>query len=536
MMHVVDLASSLLALTAVGWAVFLLIRVRDWRAAIVVTCLGATMSWFVGLTAGWLRVASDGRALGANAVPIGPGPLQQLAISGLTVAALLYLHVVSHRDPLTGLANKLRFVGRIDRLLRRRRRGGGKPFSVVVLDLDGFTRLNSTIGQEAGNHLLKMLGRRLQLRAPRADLIARLGSDEFGILVENCPSDRLADVAVGTALAVTGHWVVAGRQIATTACAGAVESADRHRSPDHLLRDVHLAVARAKEQGPAQIRVFDGAMRSEADLRVALEGQLRRAVEQRAFVLHYQPITCLATGRPIGWEALARWPEARDEWASPSKFIPILEQTDLILPFGEWVLETACRQIRQWRTQWPHATDAVMHINLSARQLSHPGIVETIRRHLERAGIPGDALCAEITETVALENRECASAVISGLRELGVHVALDDFGSGYSSLGYLSHLPVDGLKLDGSFVSQLSFQRSNATIVRSLIQLAHNLGMTLVVEGIETAAQRRLLQRLGAQVGQGHACGVPVPPALIAPPVPRGMRSPIRQWRVGSAT
>jgi diguanylate cyclase (GGDEF)-like protein len=534
-MRVVDLASTLLALLALGWAAFLLFRLRDWRAAIVVTCLGAAASWFAGLTAGWLRTSAAASAAGIAPSEFGPGPLQQLAVSGLTVAALLYVHVVSHRDHLTGLANKLRFVGRVGRLLRERRRRGSGAFAVVLLDLDGFTRINATIGREQGDQLLKMLGRRLQTRTPRADLIARLGSDEFGVLVKDCPPDKLEKVAGGAVLAVTGPWEVAGRQIATTACAGAVESAPAHRSSDHVLHDADLAVARAKEQGPAHIRVFDAAMRSEATARVALEGELRQAVEQRAFVLHYQPIMCLTTGRPVGWEALARWPDARNEWAVPSRFIPALEQTDLILPFGEWVLETACRQIRDWRRQWPHAAESVMHVNLSARQLSDPGIVELIARQLDQAGIPGNALCVEITETVALENRERGSTVIAALRDLGVHVALDDFGSGYSSLGYLSQLPV-GLKLDNSFASQLTFQRSNATIVRSLIQLAHSLGMSLVVEGIETAAQRRLLQRLGAQLGQGHACGMPVAAEAVVLPGPGSNKPDAPQRRVGAAT
>jgi diguanylate cyclase (GGDEF)-like protein/PAS domain S-box-containing protein len=433
-------------------------------------------------------------------------------------------------DALTGLPNRILFIDRLGRAVERRKRHVETLYAVLFLDLDRFKVVNDSLGHAIGDQLLIALARRLEhcLRASdtcaRLDgeqTIARLGGDEFTILLDDIGQvgDALR-VADRIQKALARPFMLDGQEVFTSASIGIAVGAREYDTPEAVLRDADTALYRAKALGKARYEVFDTEMRSRAVARLQLETDLRRAIERREFRLFYQPIVSLISGNVSGLEALLRWPHWDRGLVYPADFIPVAEETGLIVPMGEWALHEACRQLAEWQRTFDTAVPLTMAVNLSGRQFLQADLASRIERILAETGVAASSLKLEITESTIIENISQIVELLLQLKELGVKVAIDDFGTGYSSLSYLQRLPLDSLKVDRSFVSCMT--RDGMEIVRAIIGLAHNLGLDVVAEGVETQEQLAHLQSLGCEFGQGHLFSAAVqaheiPPLLTGP-------------------
>lgn len=405
-------------------------------------------------------------------------------------------------DPLTGLPNRALLHDRLHGALQRlnRRRG---TVGVLFLDLDRFKVVNDSLGHEAGDELLCAVGQRVAASLRAEDTLARFGGDELVIIVEHADGVDVADVvALGERLIATVAEPVCIRDmiLTPTASIGIATAHDSDLTPDALLRDADLAMYRAKANGGNCCETFHPSMRGRAIARLEQEGELRAAIEQGQLEVHYQPyVAC--DGTIVGLEALVRWRHPHRGLIFPGDFIPIAEETGLVLPLGAHVLREACQQVATWRaTGHP---DLRVAVNLSVRQLAQADLAALVVAALEDAGLPPDALCLEITETALMSDPARAACVLEDIHRLGVEIGLDDFGTGYSSLVYLRHFPVQVLKLDRHFVAGLRSNRDDTAIVGAAIDLAHALGMVAVAEGVETAAQCHDLTGLGCDLFQG---------------------------------
>ena len=413
-------------------------------------------------------------------------------------------------DALTDLPNRSLFVDRLERALVRSVRHGGSV-GVLFLDIDNFKLINDSLGHSIGDQLLLAVTRRIQGCLRREDTLARLSGDEFAILVEDVPGvDDALRVAQRVLQGLQAPFALDGHEVFASASIGVVLSAPDRDRPDDLLRDADLAMYRAKANGKSRYEVFDHTMNARVTERLALETSLRRALERGEFRVHYQPIIDLADGEVSGFEALVRWEHPKRGLVSPLDFIPLAEETGLILPIGRWVLEESCRQIVAWQRLIGPERRLMLSVNISARQLQHPGLVETVAEILEQTGLEPSSLKLELTESLMMHDLDLTIERLRALLALGIELALDDFGTGYSSLAYLRRLPVSFLKIDRSFVKQLGVDPEDSAIVRAIVSLAHDLGMTVVGEGVETDGQRRELRRLGCSYGQGYLFSRPV--------------------------
>ncbi len=407
-------------------------------------------------------------------------------------------------DSLTGLPNRALLMDRLNRALAR---GSRSPAYVAVLflDLDHFQVINDSLGHAAGDRLLMAVAEQIEGCAQPEDTVARLGGDEFAILIEET-NDVIDAVHLAERIAecLRAPVVIDGREIVVTTSIGVTLSARGGSGADALVRDADVALYAAKAKGRARCEVFDPSMGARAFERLELEEDLRHAIPDGALRVVYQPIVNLATGQMLGMEALARWQHPRRGLLPPSEFIPMAEQSGLILAIDGWVIEEACRQLQEWRLPRPAEPCLVMSVNLSARQFDQPDLVEMIARALHASGLPPHALKLEITESIAMGDADSAVATLNALKALGVQIAIDDFGTGYSSLSYLKRFPVDTLKIDRSFVVGLGHDAENTAIVRAVIALAKSLGLSVTGEGIETAEQLHELQSLGCDQGQGY--------------------------------
>lgn len=414
-------------------------------------------------------------------------------------------------DPLTGLPNRILFLDRLGRSIERGRRHGD-AFAVLFLDLDRFKLVNDSLGHLVGDRLLMAITDRLERSVRTADTvarvgaehtIARLGGDEFTILLENIK--HVSD-AVRVAERIQENlrlpFKLDGHELFMSASIGIATSETGYDEPQDLLRDADTAMYRAKALGKARCEVFDAEMRDQAVARLALETDLRRAVERQEFELHYQPIVSFKTGMLAGFEALIRWRHPVRGLVSPACFIPEAEETGLIVPIGSWVLREACRQMRTWHSDVPSAQALMIHVNLSGKQFVQPDLVAQIAAILRESGLPPSNLTLEITESAIIENPGSVVRLLEQLKSIGVQIAIDDFGTGYSSLSYLHRFPIDSLKIDRSFVSTLASEPSG--IVRAIIGLAHALRLDVVAEGVETAEHLAQLAGLGCEYGQGN--------------------------------
>ena len=410
-------------------------------------------------------------------------------------------------DPLTGLPNRGLLATRLELAIDRARRGDG-PFALLVVGLDRFKLVNDSLGHRAGDELLVEVGRRLRARLSPDTMVAHLGADEFALLLDE--THGLGDAtraARGVQELLAAPFTLEGREVFTGASIGIALSQTGYRVPDDVLRDATLAMYRCKAAGQGQYEVFDQGMHAEAMARLKLETDLRRAVEREEFCVHYQPIVSLETGRIAGFEALARWNHPGRGLVLPDDFIPLAEETGLILPIGMWVLERACEQLaRMGECGEGRLTIAV---NLSARQFAQPDLVERVAGVLERTGIDPATLKLEITESVIMQHSDGVTETLHRLKALGLQLYIDDFGTGYSSLSYLHRLPLDALKIDRSFVSGGGGGES-LSLVRAIVALAHALDVKVVTEGIESEEVLRELRTLRCEYGQGYLFSRPV--------------------------
>jgi diguanylate cyclase (GGDEF)-like protein len=423
-------------------------------------------------------------------------------------------------DPLTGLPNRTLFLDRVRQAMARGRRNPGQAFGILVLDLDRFKGVNDSLGHLAGDAFLAAVARRLAPCVRPQDTLAHLGGDQFTVLVDDLadPSD-LARVAERSRGALARPVTVRGQEVFTSATIGIAPGSPAYTQAETLLRDAHAAMHRAKAQGPGAFQVFDDAMHAHAGARLRLETELRRALERGEFRLHYQPIVSLRTRRLTSFEGLVRWQHPERGLLAPDDFLPLAEETGLILPLGQWVLQEGCRQMRAWRDLNPRGDLPTMSLNLSGRQLAECDLVAEVRRALHTEGLSGHELDLEVTENVIMQDTDSARGCLAGLRELDLGVSIDDFGTGHSSLSHLDCLPIDTLKIDRSFL-QRDGHPHKREIVRTIVSLGHNLGLEVVAEGIETAAQLAELGEMGCDHGQGYLFSPPVDAVAAAGMLP----------------
>ncbi|HEV2744147.1 MAG TPA: PAS domain S-box protein [Rubrobacter sp.] len=435
------------------------------------------------------------------------------------------------QDPLTGLPNRTLFVDRLGQALERTRRRKGHRVAVLFMDLDGFKVVNDSLGHEMGDLLLTLVAERLGRCLRPEDTLARFGGDEFVVLIEEVESSEEAvRVAGRIAEGLERPFLVNGHELFASASIGIGIGDVWTKTPEDLLRDSDVAMYRAKNGGSGY-RVFEPAMYEGAMRRLALEGDLRRAIERDEFVVHYQPMASVSTGEIVGTEALVRWQHPDHGLLVPSEFIPVVEETGLIVPMGRLVRLEACCQVKEWQRRHPKAPPLGVSVNLSARQLRHPGLVSEVASALDQAALNPESLTLEITESTYVEDERSTGEALRRLKELGVRLAIDDFGVGYSSLSYLRYLPVDGLKLDRVLVGSLDKDAKNLAIVRASVDLGHALGMDVVAEGVETHEEFEELRKLGCDVGQGYYWWRPSPPEeadqlLASNPAPLPDRRP----------
>jgi diguanylate cyclase (GGDEF)-like protein len=424
------------------------------------------------------------------------------------------LHAAFH-DSLTGLPNRAHFLDRTSHALARANRMD-IPIAVLFLDLDNFKFINDRFGHTLGDELLTRVAQILRFRVREGELLTRLGGDEFAVLLEDTGDiDSAARVAERLLDALHEPLMLSGRPVFVSASVGIVTSDLRHSTPEDLLRDADIALYRAKDAGKQQFAIFEEAMHADITDRHELESDLRRALKNDEFVLEYQPKLDLATRALVGVEALIRWEHPTRGRISPATFIPIAEQSGLILPIGRWVLREACTQAAAWCHVLDGAGSFMVSVNLSARQFMDPNLVEDVSSILVQTGLNPACLGLEITESAVMDDVELARSRLQELKGLGVGLGVDDFGTGYSSMAYLKRFPLDVLKIDRSFVNGLGSSAEDRAIVAATITLAHALGLRVVAEGIETEEQLTELQRLGCDVAQGYFFSRPVTPTAI---------------------
>ncbi|MDB4874012.1 MAG: diguanylate cyclase [Gemmatimonadetes bacterium] len=436
-------------------------------------------------------------------------------------------------DALTDLANRALFRDRVGHALARSARGRARP-AVLFLDLDNFKSVNDGLGHSAGDELLRLIAQRLDALMRPSDTCARLGGDEFAILIEEPSAGDVASMAAHMAARVieafTRPCVVGGIEIVVTVSVGIAVATEQETAED-LLRNADVAMYRAKSRGKGRYEVFEPAMHELVRKRLELEAELRRAVElcesrdsvesresgsrgEPPFILHFQPIASLRTGEIHGFEALVRWQHPQRGVVSPLDFIPIAEETGLIIPLGRWIMREACARAAAWQLAGlagVETPDVGVTVNLSARQLLQPELPQDVAHALATTGLCPEHLTIEVTESMLVDDSETTLDRLRALKALGVRLAIDDFGTGYSSLGYLERFPVDLLKIDRSFVHRVGHGDSESPLARAILGLGKELGMQVVAEGIETEAQWNRLQELGCELGQGY---------YIAPPKP----------------
>jgi diguanylate cyclase (GGDEF)-like protein/PAS domain S-box-containing protein len=418
-------------------------------------------------------------------------------------------------DPLTNLPNRSLFMDRLEHALARRGRHG-TSVAVLFLDLDNFKVVNDSLGHQAGDQLLIELAERLQVGLRPEDTVARVGGDEMAILLEDVESHaEVGEVAARIQQRLSAPVRLEGREVFTTVSIGVALSTIDHGRPEDLLRDADVALYRAKAQGKARHAIFDPSMDAQALERLELETDLRYAVERHELLVHYQPIADLETGRVCEVEALIRWRHPQRGMIPPLQFIPLAEETGLIIPIGRWVLEEAARQVRRWQVEHPLLPPLTLSVNISARQLQHPHLIGEIAEVLTTTDLDPSSLRLEITESVVMEDAEATSVTLRGLKALGIELAIDDFGTGYSSLSYLNRFSVDAVKIDRSFVSQIGTSSRDATIIQAIIALAKSLSLSVTAEGIESVEQLRQLQALGCNRGQGYLLAKPLSPEAV---------------------
>ena len=418
-------------------------------------------------------------------------------------------------DALTGLPNRLLLMDRLNHSLQLLKRRQAYQFAVLCLDLDRFKVINDSLGHNMGDQLLIEIADKLMRYLRPTDTISRLGGDEFTILLDDITDPQEASrIAIRIQRELQSPIYIGGCEVVVATSIGIATSDLGYERAEDMLRDADIALYRAKAAGRSRHQVFDKAMHAKSLKRLALETDLRRAIVNHDLQVYYQPILCLETGNLVGFEALTRWPHPQRGPVSPTEFIPIAEETGLIQPLSQWVLYEACHQLERWQQQFPTHPPLSLNLNLSGKQLPDPDFIYRLDRVLAETGLEGHNLKFEITETVMLGRATAVTQMLQELQARNIGVCIDDFGTGYCSLSYLHRFPVNTLKIDRSFVNRMDTSGNTYEIVRAIIGLAHNLGMEVVAEGIETHQLMAQLQTLGCDRGQGYLFSKPVPAAV----------------------
>ena len=419
-------------------------------------------------------------------------------------------------DALTGLPNRVLFLDRLRHAIEFAKRNEGYHFATLFLDIDHFKVVNDSFGHEIGNQLLIGMAQRLRLGLRSGDTVARLSGDEFVILLE--------DTKDGLDASMTAHRIQAelkqpfslsGYHIFASASIGIVTADQAYDQPEDVLRDADLAMYKAKVHGKARYEVFKLTMREQAQTRIELENDLRYALERQELKLEYQPIVALPSEQITGFEALLRWHHPQRGLIAPLEFIPIAEETGLIVPIGEWVLRKACLQLQTWQTRFPQSPPVTMSVNVSGTQFAKSNFVDLVKKILREVGLDPTTLQFEFTESVWLNSSPEVVAMFKQLSDMGIQLQMDDFGTGYSSLAYLQHFPIRMLKIDRTFLNKMDDDNKTKKILHAMIAMAHDLGIETLAEGVETIEQLDHLKRLNCNYGQGYLMSRPVDPAAI---------------------
>lgn len=420
-----------------------------------------------------------------------------------------HVNHLAYHDALTDLPNRRLFADQLEQRTESARRKG-QPLALLFLDLDRFKLINDSLGHDVGDQLIKSVAQRLMGAVRKSDIVGRLGGDEFTVVVESVTSAQDAALIAQKLIdTMSEPFTLDGREIFVTVSVGIALypfDGDRHGA---LLKNADTAMYRAKEHGRNNYQFYTAEMSARAMERLALENNLRRALDRDEFLLHYQPQVRSDSGEVVGYEALVRWNHPELGLVSPGEFIPLAEETGLIVPIGEWVLRHACRQARAWRDAGRGGLRVA--VNLSGRQLRQQNLVEVVRQVLDETGLSPDGLELELTESSIMHKDQLTRSTLWALHEMGIRLSIDDFGTGYSNLGYLKRFPIDTLKIDRTFVRDIPADPDDAAIAMAIIAMAHNLKIDVVAEGVETEEQRSFLRERGCDIIQGYLVGRPAP-------------------------
>ncbi len=419
------------------------------------------------------------------------------------------LHNAFH-DVLTGLPNRALFMDRLKRSLNRAKYRPDYLFAALFLDLDRFKVINDSLGHQVGDELLVGIARRLEKSMRPGDMIARLGGDEFAVIIDNLKNtDDAIQAADRLHQEMSIPYLLSGREVYASASIGVALSQSHHETAQDFLRAADTAMYHAKSRGRGCVELFDTEMHARALGQLQIETDLRRALQREELRIFYQPIVSTDSRQVRGFEALVRWEHPEHGLLSPARFMPVAEETGLVIPIDQWVLRDSCRQLREWQQEFPMNPLLSVSVNLSGKQFAHPDLCDKVRAILDETGIIPLSIKLEITESSLVENPDAATQILRQLKELGVRISLDDFGTGYSSLSYLHRFPIDVLKIDRSFVNRMSVSK-NSEIVRTIITLAINLGMEVIAEGVETEEQVAQLTSMRCDYVQGYLFSQPM--------------------------
>jgi diguanylate cyclase (GGDEF)-like protein len=417
----------------------------------------------------------------------------------------------SLHDAMTGLPNRVLFLDRLGQAIEYCKRRTEYTFAILFVDIDQFKVINDSLGHLTGDQLLISAGRRMKDSLRGSDTVARLGGDEFAILLEiTGEKDSAAAIAEKLQQSLKLPFKLDGHELYVTASIGIVTNVTGYIHPEEVLRDADIAMYKAKSSGKARFEIFDIKMRSHAFSRLEMEQDLRSALENREFRLYYQPIIAMASNQLVSFEALIRWIHPTRGLLLPGEFLPIAEESGLILPIEKWVLHEACAQLKQWHQNYPSLQNVSVNVNISNRQFAQSNFVDGVVKALHATDLKPEYLKLEITENILISNYAAANEVFTKLRNLGVQLEIDDFGSGYSALGYLQHFPISAIKIDKSFIDEIGKSRRGVELIRAIVTMARELGMEAIAEGIETGEQLDELKNLSCSFGQGFLLSKPL--------------------------
>lgn len=414
-------------------------------------------------------------------------------------------------DAMTGLANRTLFLDRLGQAIEYARRHDGRSFAILFIDLDEFKVVNDSLGHLVGDQLLISISKRLMEVMRSSDTVARFGGDEFEILLDT-PDKNIPIITVVDKIqkAIQTPFDLDGHEVHITASIGVITNVKRYDHPEELLRDADIAMYQAKAHGKARFEIFDIEMRNQMYSRLEIEQGLRKALENKEFQLYYQPIMSLESDRIVGLEALIRWIHPERGTLLPDEFLPVAEDSGLILPIGDWVLNEACTQLKAWQTQNADLQNISVNVNISNKQFSQPNLVEKVDKALQDSGLKATALKLEISEGVLINNYARANEIFEQLLEMGIQLQIDDFGTGYSALGYLQRFPISAIKIDKSFINEMGKGQKGTGLIRAMVSMARELNMETIAEGIETGNQLDELKNLLCGYGQGFLLSKPM--------------------------